>query len=728
MNPYIILPVLAFLINFFMMSYAMALNIRNPVNRSYVMLSAVISLWVLCSAAFHLPLEDAAIVPFSKFSSIFWYLTGFFFTNFTYLFLRRQRDLFYYSILAISLTAIITATTTDLIISGFTRYDWGWRFNEGVLFSLVTVIAIVMPIIVSWALAFRHRQSTGDPVRRRQIAPLLAGVLISLLFSGINQFIIPNLTGLENSVRYTASWSVILSLFVFYTTTRYRFLTPEIHDIADELFASSREGVVILNSSGSVLNMNDAAMKILHVGDAMTASLRIETLVDKYSAEHSFSNYMTTTSHPGWKRTILLNQSVIRAGDMTIGRILIINDITEMARMNEALRESNELFKLITNNVKDVIWIFDLALLKFSYVSPSVTASTGWSPGEFTSLTLSDLLDGDDVRTLTAILGDEIASDGMRDQGRSRSHTLKERSKNGAMIDIEINTSFIRDTTGKPVAILGVTRDITVQKRLENELRTSVLQLKERNESIEKDLKTAQVVQRALLPAEAPSCERLAIGFRYNTPEAIGGDFFNIQPLAEGGLSIFVSDVTGHGITAALFLSLLKSISTAHLRRYASEPKDYLAALNADLYKNMHTYFVSAVYGFFHCGGIEDIMRLTVSCAGHPAPIIHPSGGGPARYLDIQGKVIGLMRDTSFQSLELPLNTGDRVYFYTDGLPEMTDAGHEYLGYGRFLEIIGGTGALSLNEALDSIIAAANRFRCDEPITDDLVIIGVEVL
>ena len=727
-SPYIILPVLSFLINFFTISYAVALNIRNPVNRAYVMFSTVTSLWVICSAAFHVPLADTIIVPFSKFSSLWWYCTGFFFTHFTYVFLARRRDLFYFATLGMTILSFITAASTDLIISGFHRYTWGWRFSEGILFTPVTLLTIVTPILVSWTLAFCYRQSTGDPVRRKQLTPLLAGTMISLVFAATNHFLFPRLPGLQSIVRYTASWSVLLSIVVFYTIIRHRFLTPGMNDITSELFASSREGVIILSSIGSVLHINGAAISILDVADTALSSLRIETLIDKYRTDGAYSNYQTTTSGTGKKRALLVNQSEIRAGTLVTGRTLIINDITEMAMMNEALRESNELFKLITNNVTDVIWIYDLSSAQFSYVSPSVEVNTGWTPDEFAKFQLSDIVSGEDFNRIGRLLKDEINNDGARKPGRSRALLLNEKTKEGRIRDIEIRTSFIRDLADKPISILGVTRDITEHKRLENELRVSLKQLKDRNDAIENDFKTAQMVQRALLPAEAPRNDRLAIDFRYNPLEAVGGDYFHIQPLAEGGLSIFLSDVTGHGITAALFLSLLKSISTAHLRKHAHDPSAYLAALNNDVFENMQSYFVSAVYGIFTFPANNKSVGLSVACGGHPQPIVQPVGAKHADYLCVHGKLMGLKRDIAYLPLDLVLNPGDRIYFYTDGLPEMSDRYGEYLGYERFLDIVNMTGAMSLGTALDTIMSAAHEFRGTAPITDDIVIIGVEVL
>jgi PAS domain S-box-containing protein len=727
-NPYLIAPAIAFLINFFTMAYASALNMRNPVNRAYVMLSVVISLWVLCSAAFHLPLCDPVIVPFSKLSSLFWYLTGFLFTHFTYVFLRRRRDFFYYASLGASIICFIIAVSTDLVVSGYHLYPWGWRFREGVFFIPATLLAIVLPIITSWILALRYRQSTGDPVRRRQITPLLAGTIFTLGFAAANEFLLPYLPGFEHIVRYTASWSVLLSIFVFYTIIRHRFLTPGVNDIATELFASSKDGVAILSSTGRVLNINAAGLAILNIDGSKPSSLRIERLIEGFIPEGTYYNHLTTTSGPGDKRTLLINQSEVRAGNISIGRILIIHDITDLARMNESLRESNELFTLITNNVADVIWIYNLALSSFSYVSPSIQKRSGWTPDEFLDLQFSDIVTEETLAQIIGTISEEIAHDREREPARTRAMFLKEKTRTGSIIDVEVRASFIRNAAGAPVAILGVTRDISDRMRLEKELRASLRQLKERNDIIESDLKTAQMVLRALLPDEAPSWDRLLIDFRYRPLEAIGGDYFNIQPLSEGGLSLFLCDVTGHGITAALFLSLLKSISTSHLRKLAHDPPAYLSALNTDIHENMYSYFVSGVYGIFSSIPGEKSLTLAVSSGGHPQPILHGSGTESPVYLATHGKLIGLKRDISFPSIEITLQPGDRVYFYTDGIPEMSNTQGEYLGYERLLEIVSRSGAMPLGEALDAIMSAAHEFRGSAQIADDIVIIGVEVI
>ncbi len=727
MNPYLIIPALAFLVNFFTMSYVVALDPGKPVNRSFLFLSASITLWVVTSSTFHLPMDEAIIVPFSRACSFFWFFTGFWTVNFTYVFLARRRDPFYYAVLALSVASVAVTLATDLVVPGYARYPWGWRFTEGPLFTPISILSIVIPIVVSWAMVFGSWQTEADPVRRKQLFPLMAGILIALCLAAINQFLLPSLPALGDIVRYTASWSVILSIFVFYTIVRYRFLTPAIGDVASELFASIREGVVILDTKGNVLHFNEAAALMLGMDGAASRPPRLEELIAEYRHDADYVTRQAVTLKGDAPRCLLLNQSAIRSNAVRVGSILVMIDVTEMHRMNDALRESNELFQRIAANVSDAIWTIDIRTGRMIYVSPSVTHILGWTPEELARLTPNERFDETGLGLARDILRDELLHDGERDPLRTRALVTRERHRDGTMVDVEINASFIRDQAGKPSYILGVTRNFTERKRLEDELRTSLKELEQRNEIIENDLKTAQMIQRELLPSEPPDCDRLAIDFRYLPLEAVGGDYFHIIPLQEGGLSVFIGDVSGHGVPAALFLSLIKSVSSSLLRHHSHDPQVYLKTLNGELCENMQHYFLTALYGIFLFDAPGGDVRLSIACAGHPPPVIHERGAHAARYLPIRGKLLGVIRDITFDALDVTLRPGDRVYLYTDGVPEITNERMEMLGYDRLLAVIGETAGRDLGESLDAVMEEVHRFRGGTPVDDDIVIIGFEV-
>ena len=122
----------------------------------------------------------------------------------------------------------------------------------------------------------------------------------------------------------------------------------------------------------------------------------------------------------------------------------------------------------------------------------------------------------------------------------------------------------LRDRDGIVVGVVGIGRDITERKRAEEQLATSNEQLREKNEQLQDDLEMASEIQQAFLPQQFPSFppsvppERSALQFhsRYLPTGTVGGDFFHILPLSEAQAGVFICDVMGHGVRAALVTAI----------------------------------------------------------------------------------------------------------------------------------------------------------------------------
>ena len=137
----------------------------------------------------------------------------------------------------------------------------------------------------------------------------------------------------------------------------------------------------------------------------------------------------------------------------------------------EALRESDEKYRLLADNVTDNIWILDLATLSFTYVSPSVVSIMGYSVEEATGLQLQDVLTPSSMKLATEILSEELSEESRdSDPPRSRILELEQYRKDGTTVWTEVSTTFIRDIEGRPSSILGVTRDITGRKLAEDKI------------------------------------------------------------------------------------------------------------------------------------------------------------------------------------------------------------------------------------------------------------------
>lgn len=317
--------------------------------------------------------------------------------------------------------------------------------------------------------------------------------------------------------------------------------------------------------------------------------------------------------------------------------------------------------------------------------------------------------------------------------------------KNGSLSDSEMITGFLdltgrelpvkmtattlRDRYGDPIGTVIVGTDIRETIQLRNEIRERIrteAELQLRNGMIEADLLNAQIIQKALLPAHAPVHPRLAIDFRNYSMHSVGGDYFSFAPLESGQMGVFIGDVSGHGVSAALFLSLLKSASESALGRFATKPMYFIRDLNAMLLASMLHYFVTALYGYFSFPG--EGAEFSFSQGGHPNPIIYRADTGEAGFLECEGTLLGKFDNIRLNERSTRLGRGDRIFLYTDGLPETRNGDQALYGYSNLVPLIKRAGAAGLSGALDAIIGEIDAFRGDNQVEDDIVLIGVEVL
>ncbi len=135
------------------------------------------------------------------------------------------------------------------------------------------------------------------------------------------------------------------------------------------------------------------------------------------------------------------------------------------------LKASEQRYRLLAENVTDMIWTFDLATMRFSYFSPSVTKAMGYSQAEAPSTALEQMVWPEDAEMVLQILQEELARDGKDgvDPHRSRTVEFRERRRDGSCFWAEASVSFLRDEEGRPVGLQGVTRDISQRKRAEAE-------------------------------------------------------------------------------------------------------------------------------------------------------------------------------------------------------------------------------------------------------------------
>jgi two-component system, cell cycle sensor histidine kinase and response regulator CckA len=135
------------------------------------------------------------------------------------------------------------------------------------------------------------------------------------------------------------------------------------------------------------------------------------------------------------------------------------------------LEVSETRYRLLAENISDIIWTISLADMRFTYISPSVEKYLGFTIPEAIALSLEQLLSPQSLQEVISVLTEELANEGSKDVDLNRSRTISVNHlcKDGSCVWGEVTVSFLRDAAGRPVGIVGVTRDISERRQAEEE-------------------------------------------------------------------------------------------------------------------------------------------------------------------------------------------------------------------------------------------------------------------
>jgi len=241
------------------------------------------------------------------------------------------------------------------------------------------------------------------------------------------------------------------------------------------------------------------------------------------------------------------------------------------------------------------------------------------------------------------------------------------------------------------------------------------------NQTLLMELELAEKVQNNLIPRDCPFIEGVKFHFIFQPMRSIGGDFFDFLRFKNNNLTgIFICDVSGHGVHAALIASMVKTlIETAGLTRL--KPGDMLAYINRNIRGMIPGNFLTAFYGIYD--SLEH--TLTYARGGHPYPILLKKDGTLSE-LKSRGIMVGVFPHRQFEEKIVHLEKGDKVVFYTDGLTETRDSNNNMF-LEEFESIISQLSNSNVQGFINTLYDALNDHRGNVEFEDDICIIGMEV-
>jgi sigma-B regulation protein RsbU (phosphoserine phosphatase) len=194
----------------------------------------------------------------------------------------------------------------------------------------------------------------------------------------------------------------------------------------------------------------------------------------------------------------------------------------------------------------------------------------------------------------------------------------------------------------------------------------------------------------------------------------VAGDFYDFLVADEMQTGLFIADVSGHGVPAALIASMV-NLSASSQRVNAADPAALLTGMNAALCGNTQDQFVTAAYVYLDAAA--GIMRY--SAAAHP-PMLLLREGAVTEIVE-NGLLLAAFSFATFTNAEYPLQRGDRLLLYTDGILEAADGAQEEFGQGRLQALLRKGRHLSAQETADEIVDAVQHWSKTQE--DDLTVL-----
>ena len=271
----------------------------------------------------------------------------------------------------------------------------------------------------------------------------------------------------------------------------------------------------------------------------------------------------------------------------------------------------------------------------------------------------------------------------------------------------------------------------------EKQLRNLSNELIKKQQLLDEDLKAAAEIQKRLLPQKTFVAENLEIAWIFEPCEHMGGDIFNFYQIDPEHLGIYMLDVSGHGVPAAMItvsVSQFLQQNTGHLVKEKENsslmaPAQVLNALEKEFPFERFNNFFSISYVIINTKSGDTIY----SNAGHPYPILLRKNN-KMELLDKKGPIIGLGdlniiddRKTGFKEGHLKMKSGDKLFIYTDGIVEYQNHNEEFYGEDRFYRKLKILRNESVQNIIDQCIRSLMEFGNNTRPQDDITLFGLEL-
>lgn len=308
--------------------------------------------------------------------------------------------------------------------------------------------------------------------------------------------------------------------------------------------------------------------------------------------------------------------------------------------------------------------------------------------------------------------------------------------KDGSPFWNRLSITPVQDASGAVTHFIGVQSDVSAEKHAKDALQRANELLESASRAMKRDLEAAADLQRALLPVELPKLAGMNFAYRFRPCSDVGGDSLNVLSLDDRHVALYILDVSGHGVAAALLsvtlthmLSVLPDRSFLYQagtdetgRHCITPPAEVVSRLNRHFLSNPGVLrFFTMIYGILD----KETGAFRYAAAGHLGPI-HLSRRSSLSIGETGGIPVGLLPSATYEEHSVTLASGDRLYLCTDGITEAENCVEEAFGIERLMQTLDAGGDLPLDDSLSAVMERVENWSAPAGATDDASLLAVE--
>lgn len=269
----------------------------------------------------------------------------------------------------------------------------------------------------------------------------------------------------------------------------------------------------------------------------------------------------------------------------------------------------------------------------------------------------------------------------------------------------------------------------TLERMAENLKRNmnSLVKESQSRERIESELGVATRIQRRMIPNVFPDTfktDGIDMYAEIDQAPEMGGSFYDYYVMDDDHLAFVIADVSGKGVSAALFMVIAKTMIRNQLINGTMSPAEAFENVNNHLcHGNDFHLDVSAWLGILEIS----TGRIVVANAGHNSPAIGRKGRKYEICIDTYGPPLGAMSGISYQEYEIVLEKGDTLFLYTDGIIDTENPNDEKFGINRMLEILNDNPRATIETLLKNMKTEIDLFMEGVRQKDDIAMMGIRL-